>query len=474
MSSVSMRLFGAAIIGAFLVSGCVNIDRELATDFAEVDVAVGRRIGVEPVRVRGQSASIAAEVDRLLAAELSEETAVKIAILNSSRIREVYEGLGVRRADLVQAGLLSNPVFSGNAKFFSGATEIEIGIAQSFLEIFYIPLRERVAAARLAAAKASVAREVIATVFAVRRSFVRLLAATEVVEMRRRVLVAAQASSKLMQKLHDAGNVTDPQLTADHAAEARARIDLASAESKVPEARERINVLLGLWGARVAWNVPARLQWNVAAKNEFEGVEGRAVVASLDLAENLAELESLAELAGLESWEAAIGRGEIGPAVKHETDGKWGAGPEVSLALPIFDQGQAKRARAEAMVRAALAHHESLAVEIRSAARTFRERIIALADRTAYVKDVLLPLRARLVGETLQYYNAMQIGAFDVITAKQQEIEAGGEYIELMREARLARLDLEELLAGRLNRDRVESGMPAVHVEGMSPIRKEH
>lgn len=474
MTSASMRRFGVAVVGIFVGSGCVNIDRDLAGDMDSVDAVVGECIGVEPVRVRGQSASIAVEVDRLLGAELTEESAIKIAVLNSSGLREVYEGLGVQRADLVQAGLLSNPVLSGNAKFFSGAVEIELGIAQSFLEIFYIPLRERVAAARLAAARASVAREVVATVFAVRRSFVKLLAATEVVELRRRVLVAAQASSMLMQKLHDAGNVTDPQLTVELAAEARARVDSATAESMIPEARERINVLLGLWGARVAWTASAQSPANLALTNDLEGVERRAVLASFDLAENLAELESLAELAGLESWEAAFGRGEIGPAVKQETDGEWGAGPEVSLTLPIFDQGQAKRARAQAMLRAAWAHHESLAVEVRAAARTFRERIISLQDRSIYVKDILLPLRARLVRETLQNYNAMQIGAFDVITAKQQEIEAGSEYIELMRDARIAHIDLEELLAGRLNRDRVESGMPAVHVNETSPNRKEH
>ena len=43
----------------------------------------------------------------------------------------------------------------------------------------------------------------------------------------------------------------------------------------------------------------------------------------------------------------------------------------------------------------------------------------------------------------------MQIGAFQLLQAKQQEIEAGGQYIETLRDYWLARTELDQLLSGR-------------------------
>jgi hypothetical protein len=99
---------------------------------------------------------------------------------------------------------------------------------------------------------------------------------------------------------------------------------------------------------------------------------------------------------------------------------------------------------------------------VRAAARALRERAIALRDRVAYIRTVHLPIRHRLVRETLQYYNAMQVGAFDVLLAKQEEIAAGQELLETLRDAWLARLDLEELLAGSFNSARLgDAGAPS-------------
>jgi cobalt-zinc-cadmium efflux system outer membrane protein len=87
-------------------------------------------------------------------------------------------------------------------------------------------------------------------------------------------------------------------------------------------------------------------------------------------------------------------------------------------------------------------------VAIRSAARDRRERALSYAERARRAREDLVPLRARLVRETLREYNAMQIGAFDVLAARRLELAAGREALELLEMAWLARLDLEELCAG--------------------------
>jgi len=47
-----------------------------------------------------------------LADEITEDEAVSIALWNNAAFQEAIATLGYQRADLVQAGLLPNPVFS--------------------------------------------------------------------------------------------------------------------------------------------------------------------------------------------------------------------------------------------------------------------------------------------------------------------------------------------------------------------------
>src|SRR5689334_12700209 len=51
-------------------------------------------------------------VRRLLQHELTADAAVQIALLNNRGLQEAYSSLGIAQADLVEAGLLDNPVFT--------------------------------------------------------------------------------------------------------------------------------------------------------------------------------------------------------------------------------------------------------------------------------------------------------------------------------------------------------------------------
>jgi len=71
-------------------------------------------------------------------------------------------------------------------------------------------------------------------------------------------------------------------------------------------------------------------------------------------------------------------------------------------------------------------------------------------DRALYYRDILLPLRERIVNESQLQYNAMQIGIAQLLREREQQIESGVAYVEALREYWLARADLEQILNGRL------------------------
>ena len=79
-----------------------------------------------------------------------------------------------------------------------------------------------------------------------------------------------------------------------------------------------------------------------------------------------------------------------------------------------------------------------------------QERLQGAEDRTRYYRDILLPLRERIVHETQLQYNAMQLGVFELLRAREQQIQAAMAYVDTLLDYWLARTDLEQLLSGRL------------------------
>lgn len=440
-----------------LALGCASADP--AADDGRVREEVFARTGIDakfdrdPTTAQELDPGIDHDAMTLLQHPLTADDGVRIALLNNRSVRAGLARLGIARADLVQAGLLRNPVFDGAAKFFAdGGTEIDLGLAAPFLDLFHRPLRERLAEHDFVAAKAMVTHELVHLGFAVRSAFVHVHAADRLVVLQQQALATAVAAHELLRTLHAAGNATDQALATWRLAESRARLDLATAEQVRLEAREPVQRLLGLWGPHTGWTLAGSLPQEPLAGLDLQHTEARAVAASLDLLEQRAHLDALAQHAGLESWRAWLPEGEAGITAMRDTDGEWGVGPTVALELPLFDSGRARTDRASAALREALHHQTQLAVEVRSAARQLRDRAMALGARLQFLTTTHLPLREAAVQRVVQHYNAMQIGAFDVLQARLLQLGDEREALQVQRAAWLARLDLEELLAGSLPR----------------------
>ncbi|MBK8975053.1 MAG: TolC family protein [Planctomycetes bacterium] len=438
----------ASVIAGF--SACTNVDATRRASTLEVQGSLAARTGITPERRADDSdVVIRSAVDELLRDDLTEENAVRIALLNNHDVRSGYERLGVAAADLVRAGLLRNPVFDGEALLgFGGGAEVALGLAKPFVDLFWRPLRQRAAEYELQAVVASLTRELVELTFAVRREFVRVRTAEQLVESQRRSLAAAQAAHELMQTLATAGNVVGAQLSAARLAEARARLDLADAERAAIEVREPLNTLLGLWGRRVAWHVAEDAAPPAVDHVEWEQVEARAIAASLALVENRARIDAAAQRAQIQSWSRWLPDGVVGVSAQRDPSGRETLGPALALELPVFDDGTAAAAAAQSQVRLLVHRHAQIAVEVRARARVLRERIDRIEARVRFVELEYLPAQDRLLHETMQNYNAMQIGAFDVIAQKLRQLDAFREALVASSDARLARLDLEELLAG--------------------------
>ena len=89
-------------------------------------------------------------------------------------------------------------------------------------------------------------------------------------------------------------------------------------------------------------------------------------------------------------------------------------------------------------------------VEVRSRARAAFAQTSAAYERARHYYDVLLPIRQQVLEQTQLQYNAMQIGAFQLLVAKQQQIETAAAAIDGLRDYWLARAELDQLMNGAM------------------------
>lgn len=124
---------------------------------------------------------------------------------------------------------------------------------------------------------------------------------------------------------------------------------------------------------------------------------------------------------------------EIGVSAERDA-GEWELGPSFAIPIPIFTQGQPAIARATSRLRQAQQTYYATAVEIRSAVRQAYTRVNSIQQRIEHYQKVMLPLRQSIVEETQLQYNAMQIGAFQLLQAKRDQIQTGQIYLELLKD----------------------------------------
>jgi len=451
--TVSIRSLAFVSFLALALAGCAQVPKDAG--FNEVEDLVGQRAGYHLYWHQQIEADQEVEkaIDGLLQNELTPEAAVQIAMLNNPNLQAVYEALGISQADVVEAGLLDNPVLFGQARWpnkSEESTNYEFGITQNLLNILMLPARKKLSAIRFEQVKLQVADEVIRLAADVKKSYFSALGAKQIRDLRKEIVLAAESSLELAQRLHAAGNIGDLELVKENAHFEQARLELADSESALLDAREHLTRLMGLWGPRTDYHLPEQLPDIPGDEIPLENLESVAIENRLDLAGERKSIEALAQALGITIDWRWVGHLELGVSTERETDKTWVTGPSLSIELPIFNQRQADIARLEAQLRRSQKRLTAQAIEIRSEVRSLRNRLVMQRYLVDHYRRTVLPLREQIVTLTLKKYNYMLMGAFDLLIAKQQEFEAYQKYLEAIRDYWIIRADMQRSLGGRL------------------------
>ena len=456
---------------ALLISGCATVAPELVFD--DVAANVAGRIDHQVVwDVNGPHDLEARDRLRdLMSRELTMDAAVQVTLLNNKDLQAQYADLGISQAALVQAGTLKNPVLDGAVTWFNdagGTPNVAFGIAWSFIDLFYIPLRQSVAESELEEVKIRIAAEILRKAAETRAAFVGYVASMQEAELLAQVVRASKANATAAASLRKAGNITALQFEQQKNILSSARLDLAKAEGEAAEARETLNVLMGLTGGDTEWTAPMRLPEIADYPPDTRRIEARAIEASLEVEAGRQRLTTLGRRYNLVRKSSLVPDLEKGIEYEREVEVeepeveegeaplppvktiRRAIGPTFEFEIPIFDRGEARKAGALMEILKAENQLWALAVKLRSVARLTRARLLLAHKTAAYYREALLPESQRILAGTQRDYNAMQEDVFRLLSAKRQQIAVARQYIQALKAYWLAHSGFMQLMNGTM------------------------
>lgn len=441
------------LIATLYLAGCATLVPDRGFDAVADEVAARGGYRAEWIGVTAADSAAATAEASLLGDTLTAGDAVQVALLRNPRLQTTYEDLGIAQAAAVQAGLLRNPVFGAGAGFplEGGAPDLAFSVAFDFLGILYLPMRRAVAASDYEAVRMRVTEEVLGVAARTKAAYYGAVVEAARAKVAADLLEGAGASYEAARLLREAGNTSAYTFLQEKALYEELRLERATAELAAAESREALTSLMGIGGEAAAYRLPAQvpalpdhapLDTLTAA-----AAERTAIGASLRLAAARQEVLTYGRRLGLATPETLLPDLEVGAEAERE-EGDWKLGPEVEIALPLFDMGQARRAAARAALRQRQEVVRATALEVRSAARSLRARVLTARIAAEHYAEVLVPLRTEIALQALLQYNAMQIGVFGLLEAREEEIRTTMRYYDTLLDYWQSQADYELLLQG--------------------------
>ncbi len=390
----------------------------------------------------------------LLASELTAEAAIQIAFLNNPRIQSIFEELGIAQADLIEAGLLSNPLFELEVRYPHDKklkTNIEYLVTATFLDLFMIPLRKRLAETELKQAQLRVTHEILEIAFEVRQTYYTLLAKEQTIGYTRSLAELTDIQTEISSRQYQVANVNMLEMQQSQAKLLEAKLALSKEESEIIHLKEKLHRLLGL-ESEICLFLPKEMPQELDRLSLDQcQLESIALSERLDLQEAYFEVLRLRRMLGLKEWWSYTAL-EAGIAGERDPDGLNLLGYGVSGQIPIFNFGQAARLRLAAQLRQAEDRLISLKTNILSEVREAYQLMKVRSEMLIDYQTRLLPLQNTIMHSSEKLYHVMGLSVEQLIQNKQQELETSRHYFELLKDYWIAKVELDRALGGYLFR----------------------
>lgn len=384
----------------------------------------------------------------LLSQELTVDSAIQIALLNNPNIQVSFEQIGIAHADLVEAGLLQNPIIDGFVRFpeHHGVVNTEFSILQNFLDVLLIPIRENIACASFEQAQLQVVNDVLNLAYEIQETFYWLLSEQEKLDLMFPIVEALQAANELTQEQNSAGNINPLEVQSRMNVYLESKAELTKMEIAIVRLREKMNRLLGL-SLNDCWSISSRFPELPPCEVSLECLEEIALSERLELEIIRWEIEKVARKSNLTQWWARTAAA-IGISSERDAEGITTTGPAFAFELPLFNYGQADREKINALFSQNVQRLRSKEIEIAAEVRSARDRLLLNRNLLATYQEQILPLQTNIVMESEKFYSAMALSVYSLLNAKVNEIRMRIHFNEAQRDYWISKAELIHALGG--------------------------
>jgi cobalt-zinc-cadmium efflux system outer membrane protein len=437
------------LLFSLFFAGCASVQTQ--KEWEKVKAFSKERTGIETrwqqteedIRVAKESAN------KLLSDGLTEEDAVSIALLNNRKLQASFEEIGVAKADLVQAGLFTNPNLSALFRFpfGGGGTDIEAVGLIKISDFWQIPLRKKVAAARLDSAILEVSEEILNTVAEAKSAhneYIALFRLRQETEKMKKQMEELKNHLIYRQKF---GLTREIDIYMADAEAIELGEGLSGVEKDLYISRIHLNRVLGLSTEQFDYEIIGELPEEFKPVPDLETLISHAFSFRTDIQISKAEVEDSKRVLALEQ-KRVFSNVEAGIAYEKDPGGTDFLGPDIEIQLPLFDQNQAQIAKAEYRLRQKEKELQAKMGHVREEVSAIMEKLSFLRSRVNLVREKLMTIRQAAVEYAEKYFDAMQLNMLYLLEARQKLFETERRLVESLREYRNAEIELEKALGG--------------------------
>ena len=384
LSNTATRCAAATLLTVVIGSGCATVNPQ--PDFQHTSHLINEHTGVDDIYDPATEDLIDGKLDALLADGLTVDEAVRVALLNNRSFQALFQTIGASRADVVQSGLMSNPSVSLLAQFAEGGgrTKLDIGFAQELVDLWQIPIRKRIARARLEQTVLEVTQQAVGLTADVKGRCYRLLVARRAEGTGQKSVELFRQSLDLADRRFKAGESSQVEVDLARSELTQAELALLALQRDRRLAEAALARVLGLNRTAKSWELVGPLPEAPALPDDatllktamLQRLDGRLARSQVDAAEQELRLEVLKVFPSVtvgadferpdrralpgrkilaDTARASVRNGRLtAPDIQTRAERNLERrqivdsllGPSITFTLPIWDQNQAQIAKA--------------------------------------------------------------------------------------------------------------------------------
>lgn len=469
-----------------LLASCARVDH--TTEWQEAGGEFGRATGVETAWTAD------AEI-RLLEPGpnnvVSLDNALDLALSNNRGLRADLQTIVQAKADLVQAGLLPNPMLSMLLALPEGGgrSRIEFGLSQDLASLWLIPTRKKAAQGMLRQRILSFADTAVVLVTDLRSNYYSLQYQVRAVDLQEHNIKLLEDISRIIEARLRAGESGQLDVYFIRGRLLEAQLDQVTLRADEQITRQTLMRLMGVANAAADWKpIPLAVTLNVIAATEAELVEAAlrqrldAQAAQWELEASLADFQQqklrliptfgvgiggerlerralpgrkiLADTARSSIANGALTAPEIESRGQRNQERRQMIdlvlGPTIEVPLPIFDQNQAQIAKAQARARELQKRLEEVEQRVIEGVRAALIRRRLAEERVRLLEHSLLPQWHANLTVARQTFLAGRESIVTVLLAQETLIRTQLSHAAALRDLETATASLERELSGRI------------------------